>query len=92
MFANIKEITELIKSPVVPDPLDVRLRRRNLSHGIVTNKEVAEALKKLPDDTEAAEFVDYQSIVNGAHEPPAPHQPIARPGMQKSSVFDESDL
>jgi hypothetical protein len=56
-------------SPVVPDIYDVRIRSRNLTRGIVTKDELKKHLTSLPDDTENAIFVDFNTIVKDEETP-----------------------
>jgi len=44
--------------------LDVRLVERNVARGVLTQEQVAQALKVLPDDGENAEWVSIDSLMD----------------------------
>ena len=44
--------------------LDVRLVERNIARGVVTPEELSKAVAKLPDDSENAEWVSVEALMN----------------------------
>jgi hypothetical protein len=61
----------LLHDSVDSKKLDTRMVERNLSRGVIAPKEVEDALKKLPDDAENAEYVEIASLVDDSSEPSA---------------------
>ena len=61
-------------SSVMPDPFDVRTRKRNITRGVITREDIENHLDKLPDDHDNAEVVGYDDLLNNnvlmeEHEP-----------------------
>lgn len=50
-------------SPVFPSRFDTRVRLRSLTLGLLKQEELDSHLEALPDESENAEFVDFNSIV-----------------------------
>lgn len=59
----------LLHDSVNSKKFDVRLVERNIARGRVTSKELEDALKVLPDDSENAEWVSIDSLDNDGEVP-----------------------
>lgn len=53
----------LLNESVESKKLDVRLVERNLTRGVLSSSELETSLKNLPDDSENAEWVDVDSLM-----------------------------
>jgi hypothetical protein len=59
----------LLHDSVDSKKLDVRIFERNLTRGVITAKQLEDALKSLPDDAENAEYVSISSLAqDGSHD------------------------
>lgn len=61
----------LLSNGVESKKLDVRMVERNVARGVVSAKDVEEAMKRLPDDSANADYVSIQSLIeepNGSAE------------------------
>lgn len=52
-------------SPVFPSRFDTRVRLRSLTLGLLEQEELDAHLEALPDESENADFVDFNSVVEG---------------------------
>lgn len=52
-------------SPVFPSRFDTRVRLRSLTLGLLNQEELDAHLEALPDESANAEFIDFNSIVEG---------------------------
>jgi hypothetical protein len=50
-------------SPVLPNKFDCRVRRRHLTRGVLTQDELKKFHKTLPDESNVAEFRDYDALL-----------------------------
>ena len=56
----------LLHDSVNSKKYDVRLVERNVARGLITAKELEEAVKNLPDDSENAQYVSIDTLENDA--------------------------
>lgn len=56
----------LLNDSVNSKKYDVRLIERNVARGLISAKEVDDAIKNLPDDSENAEWISIESLENEA--------------------------
>lgn len=60
----------LLHDAVEAKKFDIRTVERNMTRGVVSADEVEKAVKKLPDDTEAGDWVSIDSLMKddeGSH-------------------------
>ena len=50
-------------SPVAPGLYDVRVQLRNRSRGVITNEDMKQHCLSLPDETENAEILSFDSVI-----------------------------
>jgi hypothetical protein len=53
----------LLHEAVDAKKMDVRLVERNINRGVMSAEEVEKNLKKLPDDSENAEYIAIESLM-----------------------------
>jgi hypothetical protein len=54
----------LLHEAVDAKKIDVRLIERNLARGVITTDDVEKNLKKLPDDSDNAQYISIESLMN----------------------------
>ncbi len=54
----------LLNDSVAFKKLDVRLVERNLARGVLTSEEFNHSVSQLPDDSENAEWVNIESLLD----------------------------
>jgi hypothetical protein len=54
----------LLHESVDSKKMDVRTVERNVSRGVIKAEDLAEAVKNLPDDSENAEWVSVDSLID----------------------------
>lgn len=50
-------------SSVMPDPYDVRTRKRNITRGVITREDIQSHQKQLADEAEKVEVVGYDDLL-----------------------------
>ena len=55
----------LLNEAVDAKKLDVRLVERNINRGVISQDDLEKSLKKLSDDSENAEWISIETLVQG---------------------------